>query len=367
MLENWLSPIEPTSIIGNNEMEDFSFYHSIQIHTQGDMPSLKGIPLAIIGLDDSANDIRKQLYRLSWHFNHLECVDLGNIRKNDDNFITQVLTELIDGDIFPIILGGESIKPIPQFLAHKGVRKFSNLAIISEMIPFSIENAKDDSYIVELLNKYSKHIFNLSFLAYQTHYCDPQLGEWLSNNKYDGIRLGVIKSEIEEAEPIIRDADMLFFQLDSLKQSECPGVKNPSPNGLLADEACQLSRYAGMSDKLGSFSLSGYSPEKDIAQQTTQIAAQMIWYFIEGFCNRKYDYPVSNSGMTEYVVDYKDYDYQLTFWKSQQSGRWWMQIPLKKKQELLRHRLIPCSYNDYKLSCSGELPERLMLALDRFN
>ena len=367
MLENWLSPIEPTSIIGNDEMESFSFYHSIQIHTKEELPSLKAVPLAIIGLDESADEIRKQLYRLSWHFGDLKCVDLGNIRKNDDNFITQILTELIDGDILPIIIGGKDIKPIPQFLAHKGVRKFSNLAIVSEMIPFHIDKKKGDSFISQLLDKYSKHIFNLSFLGYQTHYCDPKLNEWLSEKKYDGIRLGTIKAEIEEAEPIIRDADMIFFQLDSLKQSECPAVKNPSPNGLLADEACQLSRYSGMSDKLGSFSISGYSPEKDIENQTSQVAAQMIWYFIDGFNSRKHDYPVTNLGMTEYVVHYKDYDYQITFWKSPKSGRWWMQIPVKKKREFNRHRLIPCSYKDYKLACSGELPERLMLALDRFS
>lgn len=366
MLENWLSPIEPTSILGNSELDEFAVFYSIEIHEKGNMPSLKDVPLVFIGLDESANVIRKHLYALAWHFGTLKCVDLGNVRKNNDNFVTQIITELIDGNILPVIIGGKDIKPIPQFLAHKGIRKFSNIAIISERIPYSPDKEKKEGYVYQLLSKYSNHIFNLGFLGFQTHYCHPKTIEWLNTKRYDYLRLGVIKSDMEEVEPMIRDADMLLFQLDALKQIECPGVEKGSPNGLLADEACQMSWYAGMSDKLGSFSISGFIPKNDIKGQSAQIVAQMVWYFMDGFCARKKDYPVSNSGMTEYVVDYKNYDYQITFWKSNQSGRWWMQIPVNKKKELNRHRLIPCSYNDYKLSCAGEFPERLLLALERF-
>ncbi|MCB0575661.1 MAG: hypothetical protein KDC61_13970, partial [Saprospiraceae bacterium] len=76
--------------------------------------------------------------------------------------------------------------------------------------------------------------------------------------------------------------------------------------------------------------------------------------------------PVSKAGLTEYIVEYRRLNYQLTFWKSAKSGRWWMQVPVATRKKLERHRLVPCSYQDYQLACREELPERLMQALQRF-
>ncbi len=367
MLDNWLHPINPTDIVAQNELQEYALLHHIDVHSGHHFPSLKDTQVAIIGLDDHANHIRRFLYQLSWHFKSLKCADLGNIRNKNDHFITQALTELIDGGITPIIIGGNHVKAIPQFLAHKGVRPYSNIALISEFIPYLEKTSNEKFYLKELIDKYKSSIFNISFLGFQNHFCSPHIGKWIDENRFDGLRLGKVKSNIEEAEPVIRDADMLIFQLDALKHSDCPGIISPTPNGLPAEKACQLSRYAGMSDKLGSISISGYYPKTDIGFQSAQLIAQMVWYFMDGYVNRKKDYPVTNTGMTEYVVDFKDIDYQITFWKSNRSGRWWMQIPVKNLKGLNRHRLIPCSYQDYKLSCSGELPERLLLALDRFS
>jgi formiminoglutamase len=68
----------------------------------------------------------------------------------------------------------------------------------------------------------------------------------------------------------------------------------------------------------------------------------------------------------EYIVELKPHDYTLTFWKSQKTGRWWIQVPVETSHKNQRHRLIPCSYNDYKSACQDELPERLIQALKRF-
>ena len=97
-----------------------------------------------------------------------------------------------------------------------------------------------------------------------------------------------------------------------------------------------------------------------------QVIAQMLWYFLEGFFSRKYDYPVSTAGLTEYIVHLPRLSQPLTFWKSAKSGRWWMQVPVANKRKHERHRLVPCSFQDYQASCREELPERLLAALQRF-
>jgi formiminoglutamase len=68
----------------------------------------------------------------------------------------------------------------------------------------------------------------------------------------------------------------------------------------------------------------------------------------------------------EYIVPLKQLDYQLTFWKSKRSGRWWLQVPVKTKKQHQRHRLIPCSYEDYQLAGQDQLPDRLLEAFRRF-
>jgi len=159
----------------------------------------------------------------------------------------------------------------------------------------------------------------------------------------------------------------LSFSISAIKQSEAPGLLRPTPSGLFSEEACQICRYAGMSDKLSSFGIYGYSAIHDNEDQTAKVIAQMIWYFIDGFSNRKFDFPATNEGLVEYIVEIDQLEEQLTFWKSNKSGRWWIQVPVKTKEQHDRHHLIPCSYTDYKMACKEELPERLINAFKKFS
>jgi arginase family enzyme len=63
---------------------------------------------------------------------------------------------------------------------------------------------------------------------------------------------------IEETEPILRSSHLMMFDLNSLRLSDAPGTSNKSPNGLYAEEACQIIRYAGLSNRISSGLLSGW-------------------------------------------------------------------------------------------------------------
>ncbi|MGB1216633.1 MAG: hypothetical protein ACPG5P_02085 [Saprospiraceae bacterium] len=361
MLENWLSPLDI-------DLEELGLIPSslgknISIHIDKDFPSLENVSVVILGLDDVIQDVRKSLYQMSWIHEGLQVADLGNFKKKDDDFIAQVLMELIDGGVFPIIITGKEFMISPQFLAHRGIHRYNNLAIVSERIPLH-----EESYLDKFLGKFQKNILNFAFIAYQKHYCSKETLTYIEDENFDTYRLGMIKHSPKGIEPIIRDMDSLIFNMDALKASELLAVERPTPNGLSAEEACMICRYAGISDKMGSLSISGYFPQNDSLGISAEIIAQMIWYFMDGFHARKHDYPISSSSMTEYIVDFRDYKMPITFWKSDKSGRWWMQVPSKgNKKDLKRHRLIPCSYQDYLQASNGELPERLISALHRFN
>ena len=206
-------------------------------------------------------------------------------------------------------------------------------------------------------------LFNLGLIGYQTHLTPPDTLHFFRKKNYDLVRLGIAKQDLGQIEPTIRGADTIYLNLSALKQSEAPGRWHNTPNGFSAEEACQLCFYSGMSDRLSSFGIYGYRQEIDRNFQTAQLIAHMIWYLLDGIYNRKKDFPVSTDGMIEYIVSFKDYEHNATFWKSTRSGRWWIQIDTRKEGQ---YELIPCSYEDYKLACKDQLSERILNVFERY-
>jgi formiminoglutamase len=360
MLQHWVKPIKKKIQVLENQLGN-----RINVHYD-DFPNLSNIKTVLIGLDDSADEIRQFLYTYSAiGEGSLPIADLGNIRKATNDFVIPLIAELLQLGILPILISAKDEMINAQFQAYKSFKQKINLAIVDENIRLSLtENEKQYlNYILEDDGK--ENLLHLSTIAAQGHLTNVDVLTYFEMKYFDVVRLGQVRMQPEEIEPLIRDADMAIFHLSALKQSEAPAQVPFSPSGLFSEEACRLVRYAGMNDKLTSIGFYGYDLEKDNNFQTTQTIAQMIWYFWEGFFNRKNDFPMSNDGLVEYIVDYKVHNYHLTFWKSTKSGRWWMQIPLEKNNKK-RQQLVPCSYNDYQAACTGELPERLLNAIQRF-
>ena len=364
MLNNWLRPVSVKLIKVINELPEDQIGKNILIF-KDELPDLKKTKIALIGIDaPEADRVRESFYKLSFPFQKLEIADLGNIRKKDHSFIIPVIEELISSSILPIIIGknGESI--IAQHQAYQTQGQLVNLACVDEVINYSFDSWK--SVLNQIIDKKESHLFNLSFIGFQTHFVATEVISAFQERNYDCIRLGKARSALDQLEPVIRDADLVSFNLASLKQSEAPGVVNASPNGFFSEEACQISRYAGMSEKLSSIGFYGFNNKLDQNQQTAQVVAQLIWYFLDGYYSRKNDFPVSTKSLVEYVVESKVNDMQIRFWKSSKSGRWWMQIPVKTNRKLKRHKFVPCSYNDYQLTCREDIPDRLLNAFKRF-
>jgi formiminoglutamase len=363
MLQNWLKPIPPALAKSAAEsISDESFGRNLVLHHDG-MPDLKKVRVAIIGIGDAgSNDIRAYLYKMVFPFPKGTVADLGNLRKAEASLLIPVMYELLSGKILPVLICGQDQLATAQFLAYQDTKALVNLVTVDERF-----SADASSVYLPILQPRHPLLFHFGLVGYQAHQTTSESLKLLTKNNFDSVRLGKSRAAIEETEPILRDADLLTFHLRALKQNEAPGVQDATPSGYFMEEACQLCRYAGFSDKLTSFGVYGYHRESDRSGQTAQVAAQMIWYFMDGFFNRKGDYPVSKDGLTEYVVDFRRLNYQITFWKSVKSGRWWMQVPVATRKKLERHRLVPCSFQDYQAACREELPERLMQALERFD
>ncbi|MEM1323297.1 MAG: arginase family protein [Bacteroidota bacterium] len=367
MLNHWLRPVDLKQISVYDQLSRRQLGRRIFIY-QDYLPNLADYHIAIVGVGEAdTNAIRNALYSLDFPFRKMRIVDLGNVGNEDPSFIISLLSELLVSGLFPLVIANTAAPIHAQFKAYQSFQQMVNLVMVDEKIDFQPDRRKKKRGLInDLLKSKKPRLFNLGFIGHQSYYTPRSVLDNFDKLNFEYLRLGHLRPELEEAEPLIRDADMLSFNIAAMRSSEAPAQAAPTPSGLHIEEACTISRYAGMSDKLSSIGFYGFQTLHDQRDQTALFMAQMIWYFLDGYYNRKQDFPVSNEGLLEYIVEFKKLDYYLTFWKSPKSGRWWVQLPLRQQKKYQRHRLIPCSYKDYVLACKDELPQRLLNAYKRF-
>jgi len=346
----------------------------------GDFPTLEGINLAIIGVMDDrrcvnnsgcahAPDlVRKYLYQLYQGNYQIKIADLGNIRQGhevEDTYyaLSSVIEELVKNNIIPVIIGGGQDLTFANYKAYQNLEQIVNMVTVDSRLDLGRVDQEIDSqsYLSKIILHQPNYLFNFSNIGYQTYFVDQNALDLMSKLYFDIYRLGQVRANIEEVEPIVRNADILSFDIGSIRQSDAPANKNVSPNGFFGEEACQIVRYAGLSDKLSSIGFYEINPEFDKDETTVHLVAQMIWCFIDGYYNRKKDFPIGDkSEYIKYRVTIQDNKHEIVFYKSNKSDRWWMDVPYPPNKNLKyeRHHLVPCSYNDYQSACQEDMPDR---------
>jgi formiminoglutamase len=377
----YLSPIELPEYKSDNDVATHRMGDFIHANTQATgFPDLHKLDIALLGIREDRlayrNDgcsqgpdvIRKHLYALFQGDTNIRIADLGDIlpghEVNDTYFaLSSVLTELLHRSITPVIIGGSQDLTYAQYRAYENLGQIINIVAVDPEFDLGNDEESIDSrsYLSHIILHQPNYLFNYTNIGYQTYFVDSAAINLMRNMYFDIYRLGSIRSNLEEAEPLVRNADMLTFDISSVRFSDAPGNNNAGPNGFYGEEACQLARYAGLSDKLSSIGFYEYNPSLDTRDQTAFLIAQMIWYFIDGFCNRKNDFPfMSKEDYLKYIVSVNNSEHDITFYKSKKSDRWWMNVPCTPTQSQLyeRHYLVPCSYSDYQEALKNEIPER---------
>lgn len=306
--------------------------------------------------------IRKQLYQLyNWHPT-VKITDAGNILQGssvDDSraALRMVLHELHEAGKIVILLGGSHDLSLQQYEAFKTAKQVVNVVSADMLIDLDeAEGVNDRSFLMDMLTGEPNYVRHYTHLGFQSYYVQPRMLEMLDKLRFDFHRVGRLREQMEDAEPALRSADMFSVDLNAVRYSDSPANANGSPNGFNGDEACLLTRYAGMSTQLSSLGIFGYDPEKDIHEMSARLIAQMIWYFVDGVAVRKTEASLNErSEFAEFHVSFTSND--TTFLKSKRTGRWWMQLP--------KGTFVPCSYDDYQQACKDEIPERWLREQER--
>ncbi len=383
-LNDYLNPVS----IEGPEFEHLSgqagFPHNIFIHT--DNSSIKDIgkfKIAILGVPEGRNSIntgslagpdaiRSQLYRLAKIPGKSKIIDLGNMKQGvtfNDTIagLSDVISILIQQNIFPVLIGGSSALVTAIDKSFSALKTRYSMLAVDPRIDFSNERRNADSfnYLNSIIHNGKSTFEHYINIGYQTYLNDQQVINRFLKRKSELVRIGDVRQAIHLSEPLFRDADVVIFDISAVRQSDAPGTIYPSPNGFYGEEICLLARYAGISDKLKIFGLFDVNPDLDIRFQTSGLAAQILWFFLEGFSQKQYETPVLSKNNTgrfiKYHVRLTDLTDDLLFIKSNLTERWWMELPGEEGES----RYISCSYEDYLMANRNEVPDRWVKAVDR--
>ena len=382
--DNLLKPVDEHLIVHNGLLSPLILGNSINIHTnETGLPDLDSTDIALIGVPENRNsleylgeeinlnEIRKSFYNLfpgNWSCN---ISDLGNLILSDNaeetyGRLVSMLTILLKKKIIPVIVGGSQDLLYANYRAYDSFQNTVNIVNVDSSFDIgdSSKPINNQSYLGKIILDEPHNLFNYSNIGFQTYHNSQEEIDLMDNLFFESYRLGDVSSTIKIVEPVMRDADIVSIDLKSIKSSELSSRQKFSPNGFDGKEICTISRYAGISNKVTSFGVFEYKSSNE-DEITEMLISQILWYFIEGVNCRLNDTDFENED--EYNIHSVTVEeYELTFFKSNITSRWWIEIFGEGSNTKLKQRtLLPCTMEDYEEAKSGNIPERWLKAIKK--
>ena len=377
-ISDFLSPVDIYEISQDDYKEGqiggtIPIYHIDKASDKDEFPDLDDADLVIVGCGEQRGSglihghskapdlIRRQLYALYYWHTDVRIADVGNIKEGSlytDSYaaLKTVLRELINDGKTVVILGGSHDLTLAQYAAYADNEKAIEASCVDALIDLNIDSPfRQENFLMEMLTSEPNYIRHYNHIAFQSYYVHPRMLETMDKLRFDCYRVGSVKENIEEMEPVIRNSSFLSFDISAIAHGYAPS--NPvSPNGLNGEEACVLMRYAGMSPNVNSIGIYGYDAPHDQDELTSKQIAHMIWYVLDGRSRGRKEVKLDQrDSFNEYHIAFAEVE--TTFLQSKKTGRWWMQLPNRS--------FIACSYKDYLLASSNEIPERWLRAQER--
>ncbi len=364
-----------------------SFYGNLVLFKHGKpFPEINNGDIVIVGVPESRNSsnsssskapdiIRKYLYGLASLSYKNRIVDAGNIKPTKSPADTYAaLKDLVEFFIARksrvVVLGGTQELTVPIYESLACSIKPVNLSVIDSRADFADNDAEFGSagFLNKLIIKPPAELFDLSLIGYQGYLCNNKHLEQLSGKYHENLRLGVVRGNMLEVEPTLRDSDFVSFDLGAIRNSDCPGNYSPSPNGLYAEEACQLARLSGINERNSIFGLFEYCPDKDHDEQSAHLAAQIVWHYLDSSNQKKLSFSShGKSDLKKFIINIGPAENEMVFYKSLLSDLWWVEIMATNKNFLTGSVVVSCSHNDYLLASKHEFPERWFRILKKIS
>ena len=368
---DFLQPVSLSEISMDAGYKDGQIGKAVKIY-EDEFPDLDEADIVLVGCGEqrgaallhasgAANAIRDEFYSLYYWHPDVRLADVGNIKIGkslNDSYaaLKIVIHELVLAGKTVVILGGSHDLTLSQYNAFADEKTQIDAVGIDSVIDINIDSPfRTDNFLMELLTAEPNYMRHYNHIGFQSYFVHPRMLETMDKLRFDCYRVGKVKENIEEMEPVIRNCHLLSFDISVMAHAFAP-ANVATPNGLNGEEICTLMQYAGMSPNMRTIGIYGYRPEKDVDNLTAKQVSHMLWYLMDG----------RSRGSREAMMDEKDSfnefhtafaEVETIFLQRKKTGRWWMQLPDKQ--------FIACSQKDYLLASSNEIPERWLRAQER--
>lgn len=369
MINEFLTPVSDELQEFASQLDSFSIGQSLRFEDE-----IVENALVILGVQETRggvenfnpdlefDSIRRQLYKLKKGNWHLPIYDLGDIQAGatrEDTYFAflKIQEELLKRKAVVLILGGSSNLAYWQFRAFDSIKHIVNLSCIDNRFRLGVdsEELNSNNYLSKIISNEPHSLFEYTHLGHQTYFVAQEELDLMEHLNFDVKRLGKLTESMNEAEPELRNSDMVVLNLESIQSSDFRSATELSPNGFNSREICSLARYAGINNKVQSFGVYNFKAKNIPSDEL--LLAEILWYFIEGknHAQEKLNFEKKEAYET-YFVQIPEQD--LVFYRDLKTQQWWMELEEMNHSEPLGKQVIPCSAKDYEDSLKGKIPER---------
>ena len=251
-LTDFFTPVN-THKIANGSTYLNSQLGSVMTVYETDFPDLSEIDIAIFGVADDRKAVNNQgcaqaadAVRSKFYFLHqgeytARIADLGNIQQGhsvSDTYaaVKTVVSELVKMGVMPVIIGGGQDITYAQYLGYETLEQRVDLVVVDSS--FDLHEDEEEpadttstSYLNKILLHEPNYLFNYSNIGYQSYFVNRESLRMFDKLLFDVYRLGTFSGKIEQAEPVLRNADMISFDMGAIRSSDAFANANASPNG----------------------------------------------------------------------------------------------------------------------------------------
>ena len=303
-------------------------------------------------------DFRKKLYSLyygNWDLNIYDFGDLENGNEiSDTQFALEKILEFFSkNQILVLTIGGSQNLLYSLYSSLKQSLQKINLVSVDNKIDFSENN---ESFLSKIIMDDDNKLDNFSNIGFQKHLSSDPENKFIDKMYFESINLGNIKANINEAEPVLRDSNIVSFNIDSVKSGDLNNA-HQYPNGLNSYELCSLSRFSGLSSRI---KIVSFLENWDLSIMNS-LLAESIWYVLDGYSTRVDENPLDDSN--DFIYYHVELDnYKFKFYRSKFSDRWWVEF-LNDELITIKKDIISCTLNDYNNCRNSVIPDRILRRL----
>ena len=370
MFLEYFSPVKFEIIDYVNNLDNNQLGSKLKINGRDNLNSFESLDIVIFSVNEyrfnsairksfNANkDFRKKLYSLyygNWDLNIYDFGDLenGNLVSDTQFALSKILEFFSKNKILVITIGGSQNLLFDIYSSLKETLQKINLVSVDNKIDFTNNN---ESFLHKIIMDENNKLANFSNIGYQKHLTSVPENKLLDKMYFESINLGKIKSNVAEAEPVLRDSDIVSFNINSVKAGELNNA-HQYPNGLSSYELCSLSRFSGLSSRVNIVS---YFENWDLSIMNS-LLAESAWYVIDGYATRINENPLNDTN--DFIYYHIELDnYKFKFYRSKLSDRWWVEF-LNDEIISIEKDIISCTFDDYNNCKNSVIPERILTRL----